>query len=144
MQQTQTKPITKPTEIHSYEQLINEPDKHYSLFYDYLCQGSERRINKLTQHAYSLHHIYHISVKHNWKQRLISYENTIGKQIRINKQSDYKTFLSKYEENALATFGEILGNTSSLLTQIGTIEFPTKMCPRYFDRSCTSLNPPAP
>jgi len=111
--------MQKAEQKHTYKQLETEPDKHYSVFYNYLTMGEHRRIKNLDGHFYNLHEIYYLSKKYHWKERILNYESTIGEQIRKEKRQKYISTLSEYEENALLTFGtmqsryrEFIGNIS--------------------------------
>ncbi len=103
---------------HTHEQLEGEPDKHYAVFFEYLCMGEGRRINALSGHYYSRHHIYHLSQKYHWRQRILSYEQTVGNQIRMEKKLEQKSYLSEYQENALLTFGVLQGRYREFIGNI--------------------------
>ena len=121
----------------SYKQLENEPDKHYAVFSEYMNMGKNRRINKLSHHGYSSYHIYHISAKHNWRERLIAYENTIGRQLKQEKRRDFSCFLSEYEENALLTFGEMQGRYKDFIKNISNFwpnEIEDKQLKEYIQK----------
>ncbi len=106
---------------YTYQQLENESDKHFAVFQDYLLQGEGRRVKNISpNHRYTLHNIYHLSSKYHWRERILSYQATVGLQLKKEKGHFFKSSLSRYEENALLTFdklqsryGEFIGNISN-------------------------------
>jgi len=111
--------MQNPEQNLTYHQLDNESEQHYAVFSEYLHMGEHRRVRNLSPfHKLTLHNIYYLSKKYHWKERILHFESTIGKQIRQEKRKDYQITLTEYEENALLTFSKMQGRYREFINNI--------------------------
>jgi hypothetical protein len=104
---------------HTYQRLENESEEHYAVFSEYLHMGKHRRVRKLSPfHQLTLHKIYYLSKKYHWKERILHFENTIGRWAREEKRQDYRVILTEYEEYSLLTFSKMQGRYREFIGNI--------------------------
>jgi hypothetical protein len=118
------------------KKLENEKQEHYQLFLYYAIEGHNRNLTRLAQESdLSYRQIHRISVKNNWKERVMNFDKSINDQIHNKLVKRYKSNKEKSLELKIENQNRINELNDKLNKK--TVEFldPTFSSETYIKRA---------